>query len=487
MSRTTTPFDLRVEGGRPLRGDIRVPADKSILHRALMLAGIAKPDGPSTIRALLPGDDNLSTAEVMRSLGADINHQRQAGTENRGTPAYDEFVVHGIGLDGDARGLRQSHPGPTPTALECGNSGTTMRLLAGLLAGAGAEVELSGDQSLSRRPMTRVTAPLRAMGATISGEQDEHGKETAPLRLRRSADFIGGHYTSPVASAQIKSALLLAAIGAGQDVCIEEPAPSRDHSERMLRALGYPCVSGTSPTGLPQVDMRLSTASIRTGHSPFELTVPGDISSAAFALVAALITPESDVTVRSVGLNPTRTGLLDVLQEMNAGAVVSDRHEDQGEAVGSIQCRYQTDLRVPQPELRVGDALIPRLIDELVVLAALFSRAHGRVRVSDANELRVKESDRIAEIERLLSGFGRHFLPTADGFVIEGRPAAEPGTDGPILELDVSSDHRVALTGLVLALARPGTTVLRGFDIAAVSYPSVVNDFTALGARLTLC
>ncbi len=526
-------MDLEVLGGSPLQGQLEVPADKSILHRALMLAAIAEPGTSSTIRALLPGEDNLSTAEVMRSLGATIEH-KPGGT---GPIKHDVFVVHGIGINA----LRNNNSGSTPTTLYCGNSGTTMRLLSGLLAGAGVHATLEGDASLTKRPMARVTLPLRNFGATIQGVVRDDGKETAPITIGPQPPgdgFCGGHYESPIASAQVKSALLLAGLTAGRDVTIHEPAPSRDHSERILRALGYACQNGAhgenahhrithtdasetdieAPQSLaasrvarqphgPMAALHMTSTDSCTAHEGFSLSIPGDISSAAFALTAALITPESNVTVMGVGLNPTRSGLLDIFEEMNAGAVVSGWRERQGEATGNIQCKYATALRVPEPELRVGGDIIPRLIDELVVLTALFDRAPGEVIVCDARELRVKESDRISEIERLLSAFGRRIQTEADGFSITGRGrenAARTKAPGatdlhteipkgvatnaivPDIEIDVSSDHRVALTALVLALAYPGKTLLRGFDIAAVSYPSVIEDFRSLGARLTI-
>ncbi len=443
---------LCVEGGAPLKGRVQVPADKSITHRALILAALAR--GDSEVVARDAGLDNHSTAGVLAALGVPIEH------------ASDTWQVEGCG----PRAL------VAPVApLDCGNSGTTMRLLAGVLAGAGVPAVLTGDASLARRPMGRVCRPLRHLGGVIAGEERE-GRERPPLRVD-VGQFGGGEITLEVASAQVKSALLLAGICSGEAVTVREPALTRDHSERMLRAAGVDVQRQILPEG---------GAEVAIGHgatlAPAHWEVPGDFSSAAFLLAAGLLVDGSDVTIADVGVNPTRTGLLEILEEYGASVEVSEWREAGGEPVATLRAQPSI-LRADFPGGRsmvVAGATIPLLIDELVVLAAIAARADGVTIVQDAAELRVKESDRVRETVRLLGAFGIQAEERSDGYLVRGPQTIVPA------RVDVSADHRLALTAAVLALAAPGESVLSGFDVAAVSYPSFVATLEALGARARL-
>ncbi|MEM6533877.1 MAG: 3-phosphoshikimate 1-carboxyvinyltransferase [Myxococcota bacterium] len=442
---------LIIRGGRPLRGEVEVPADKSITHRALMFAGIST--GRSSIRARSPGEDNHATARVMGQLGA------QVGSATEG------WLVDGVGL----KGLRS----PADT-LDCGNSGTTMRLLSGLLAGAHIDAELIGDASLSRRPMGRVANPLRSVGADIEG-QVVQGRELPPLRIRK-AKLEKGEFVMDVASAQVKSALLLAGLTAGAEMEVVEPTPSRDHTERMLRARGADLVVEVSDRGrLIRLDPPLNMQAL-------DVDVPGDFSSAAFLLAAGSLVPGSEIRVRNVGLNPGRTGLLEVLEELRARCVVSGWREVGGEPAGDITASTAelSSRQADDDATVVAGGDIPRLIDELVVLSAVAARADGRLEVFDARELRVKESDRIAETARLLAAFGVKMEEWDDGFAVQGRQEFKPA------EVDVSSDHRIALSAAVIALATEGQSVLEGFDVASVSYASFIDDLRGLGADITV-
>lgn len=441
---------VKITGGRPLQGSLEVPADKSITHRSLMFSALA--EGTTRVVAMHPGEDNFSTATVLRQLGVGIEATSSGWT------------VQGVGLSG----LRAP-----PSPLDCGNSGTTMRLMAGILAGGSVRSTLVGDASLSGRPMGRVCRPLRELGCGIVG-QSEGGGETPPLHIT-PGDFVGGRWTQSVASAQVKSCVLLAGLMGGREVSVVEPSLSRDHTERMLTAMGVP-VRTREVDGGWEISLGANPPAPR---SPGELRVPGDISSAAFWSAAALLVPGSDLTIGRVGLNPSRTGCLDAFSELGFGVEMSPEAEVGGEQVGTLRVRNPGgDL--PREEAVLGGALIPRLIDELVVLGALACGRGGPTVVRDAGELRVKESDRIAETARLLRAFGARVEEFEEGYRVEG------GASLRAAEVDVGSDHRVALTAAVLAAAAPGESVLSGFDIANVSYPSFIRDFRAVGGELVV-
>jgi len=407
-----------------LRGTITVPGDKSISHRAVIFNSIAQ--GNARITNFLTGADCLSTIACMRALGVAIE---QTG---------EEVVVHGRGL----RGLQVP-----PTVLDCGNSGTTIRLLTGLLAGQRFRTVLTGDDSLRRRPQLRVAEPLRRLGARIDGEQ---GGKYAPLVIDGTA-LHGGEIDVTVASAQVKSALLLAGLLADAPLVLTGKLHSRDHTERMLQAMG--------------VDLRVTPERIVLHPPvrpvyPLSLRVPGDPSSAAFWWVAASIHPDADITTAGVCLNPTRTGALDVLRAMGAHIEITNQRAEGEEPVGDVRVRSAA----LQGTTIAGD-VIPRLIDELPVLAVAAAYAHGATLIRDAAELRAKESDRIATVATELGKLGAPVTPNDDGMLIEG------GGELHGAAVDSYGDHRLAMCLAVAALAAEGTTTINDSASVAVSYP----------------
>lgn len=419
--------DLVIQPSRGLRGELTPPGDKSLSHRAVMFSAIA--EGTTEITGFLAGEDTLNTAKAVRSLGIEVE-DRGGGT----------LVVHGRGLDG----LREP-----AGVLDLGNSGTGMRLLAGLLAGQGFFSVLTGDQYLVKRPMKRIADPLRRMGAVIEGR--ENGTR-APLAIRgagRSTRSIA--FESPVASAQVKSAVLLCGLYADGETSVTEPHRSRDHTERMLRSFGV---------DVREEGLRVSLRGRQTLRSQGSLVIPSDISSAAFFLVAASIVPDSDLLVRNVGVNPTRTGILDVLAAMGAEISLQDRREQAGEPVA--------DLRVRARRLRatvVEGALIPRLIDEIPVIAAAAAYAEGTTVIRDAAELRVKESDRIAVMAAELRKMGALVKEHPDGMEVTGTGSLR----GSVCESH--GDHRIAMSLAVAGLTASGTTTVRDADWIDTSFP----------------
>ncbi len=422
----------------PLVGAARVPADKSITHRALLFGAIAH--GVSRVRNFLDGGDCRATLGVVRALGVEVEE-----------PATGEWRLHGRGL----RGLQEPE-----TALDCVNSGTTARLLTGLLAGQSFHSVVVGSPQLRKRPMARVVEPLRQMGADIGGRE---GGRLLPLSIR-GRELAGFDYTLPVASAQVKSALLLAGLYAGGLVIVREPGPSRDHTERMLAAMGAPIVrrgpviTSESPPG---------------PLGPVDLTIPGDFSSAAFLLAAAACTPGSDVTIPGVGVNPTRRGLLDALIEMGADIAMHNWAESGGEPTGDLHVRPAALAGITLS----GD-IIPTLIDELPVFAVIATQAHGQTVVRDAAELRVKETDRIATTVAELRKLGAAIEPTADGFIIEG-PTRLKGA-----RVDSHGDHRLAMALAVAGLLAEGATAVEDADCVSDSFPGFADVLARLGARL---
>lgn len=421
-----------------LRGSIRIPGDKSISHRALMLGALAQ--GTTTIRGLLVGEDPQSTAACFRAMGSQIEDLNS-----------ELVTVQGIGL-----GQLQE----PSDILNAGNSGTTLRLMLGILAShPGRYFAVTGDSSLRSRPMGRVVDPLRQMGSQIWGRQ---GGKLAPLSVQ-GQQLQGIRYQSPVASAQVKSCLLLAGLLAVGETQVQEPALSRDHSERMLRAFGADL----------ETDPDSRTVVIRSGRELVGQTVqvPGDISSAAFWLVAASIVPGSDLILQDVGLNPTRTGILEVLEQMGADITLLNVQEVTGEPMGDIQVR-STDLKATE----IGGAVIPRLIDEIPILAVAAAYAQGTTRIRDAAELRVKESDRLAAIARQLTQMGSAITEYPDGLEIRG------GIQLRGAEVESYADHRIAMSLAIAALAAQGSSFLSGAESASISYP----DFFQMLRALTL-
>ncbi len=434
----------------PLVGSVPVPSDKSIGHRALLFGALC--EGTTHIAGFSHGEDNVSTANALRAMGVTIEE-----------PAPDELVVRGAGLFGLRTPERE---------LDCGNSGTTMRLMCGILSAQRFRATLVGDESLSRRPMMRVAGPLRARGAVIDGRRHptRDGEILAPLvvgPLPEGRQLAPLEYESPVSSAQVKSAVLLSGLYASGPTRFREPTVSRDHTERMLAALGCPLRSVASI-------VELDPAGWDRKMPGFDITIPGDISASAFLLVAAQIVEGSRVTVRGVGVNPTRTGILEIARDMGAGLTAESKGERSGEPVAELHAWH-----APLRAVSVGGETVPRAIDEIPIACALAARARGTTRIRDAEELRHKESDRIATMAKVLRAFGVTCEEKPDGMDIEGR-------EGPLEPADVESrgDHRIAMTAAVLALLARGPSRVRDAACIATSYPKFVATLRALGAEI---
>jgi 3-phosphoshikimate 1-carboxyvinyltransferase len=434
----------------PLVGSVPVPSDKSIGHRALLLGALC--EGDTRIAGFSHGEDNVSTAGCLRAMGVVVDE-----------PTPTDLVVHGVGL----AGLRAPEQD-----LDCGNSGTTMRLLCGALAAQRFRSRLVGDATLSRRPMMRVVGPLRARGALIEGKDHDakRGEVVAPLvvgPLPEGRTLGPLEYESPVASAQVKSAVLLSGLYAHGPTRFREPSVSRDHTERMLSALGCP-VRTVGPL------VELEPGGWARRMPAFEITIPGDLSAAAFLLVAAQIVPGSRLTLRGVGVNPTRTGLLEIARDMGAGLTVAPQGERGGEPVAELHA-WCAPLRAGA----IGGETVARAIDEIPIACALAARASGVTRVRDAAELRHKESDRIATMAGVLRAFGVTCEEMADGLDVEGRAEPlEPAT------VDSRGDHRIAMTAAVLALVARAPCRIDDAACIATSYPKFVATLRALGARV---
>ena len=423
---------LTITPGRPLKGTIRVPGDKSVTHRAIILTALA--EGLSQVTDYCRGEDCLNTMRAFQSLGVRIEE----------TP--EQLTVHGKGM----WGLTEPF-GP----IDCGNSGTGIRLMAGLLAGQDFFTVLTGDESIRRRPMGRVVKPLRAMGATIAGRK---GGELAPLAITGTR-LKGMSYVSPVASAQIKSSLLFAALYADGLTTISEPRLSRDHTERMFAYFGIPFHRDGCTVRIE------GRPSIR--WSGKTVVVPGDLSAAAFFLVGASIVPDSDVTVLSVGMNPTRTGLLDILRQMGAHIEVLNPREEAGEPVADLRVRS-----MPLRGVQIGPEQIPQTIDEFPILCVAAAVADGETVVTGAEELRVKESDRIATMAAELRAMGARIEERPDGMVIQG--LGRKGAHGTLRGATCAShgDHRVAMSVAIGALTAAQPTQIQGTACIETSFPN---------------
>ena len=413
-----------------LKGKISVPGDKSISHRALILGAIAS--GETTIQGLLLGEDPRSTASCFQAMGVEISPLNK-----------EQITIQGIGLENLQEPV---------DVLNAGNSGTTMRLILGILAGqAGKFYTITGDSSLRSRPMSRVVKPLQEMGAQIWGRQSN---SRAPLAIAGQS-LRPLEYHSPIASAQVKSCLLLAGLGVEGRTTVIEPALSRDHSERMLQAFGAKI----------ERDFLAHRATIigPTALTGQNIIVPGDISSAAFWLVAAAIIDGSELVIENVGTNPTRTGILDVLQEMGADIQLENQTIRTGEPVA--------DIRIKSSSLRgceISGAIIPRLIDEIPIIAVAAVFAQGTTIIRDARELRVKESDRLAVMATELTKMGAQVIELPDGLEITGTKTLT-GTD-----VESCGDHRIAMSLAIAAIAAKNQTTIRGADAAMISYPNFV-------------
>ena len=415
-----------------LKGTIRVPGDKSISHRSIIFGSLAK--GETKVYDILRGEDVLSTIQVFRDLGVSIQDDG------------DVIRIQGVGF----QGLQ------TPTApLDMGNSGTSIRLISGVLAGQDFAVAMVGDDSLSKRPMDRVAIPLRQMGVEIAGQGE---RDCPPLHEKGTHQLQPIHYRLPVASAQVKSALIFAALQAEGESTIIEKEKTRDHTEDMIRQFG----------GEIQVDGK--TIRIKGGQEfqGQEVIVPGDISSAAFWLVAGLILPDSVIKIENVGINQTRTGILDVIQEMGGDLTMEDRDE---KAVSASLTVKTSSLK----GIRIDGELIPRLIDELPIIALLATQANGQTVIADAEELRMKETDRIQVVADSLNAMGANVVPTEDGMIITG-PTPLHGAD-----LETFGDHRIGMMAAIAALlVRDGNVVLDRAEAINTSYPSFFEDLETL-------
>lgn len=417
-------------------GSISIPGDKSISHRALMLGAIAQ--GETVIEGLLLGEDPRSTAACFRAMGAkisELNAQR--------------VIVKGVGLGN----LQEP-----ADILDAGNSGTTMRLMLGLLASHPERLfTVTGDNSLRSRPMSRVVKPLEQMGAKIWGRK---GNSLAPLTVQ-GQKLKPTHYHSPIASAQVKSCVLLAGLMVDGKTTVTEPALSRDHSERMLRGFG-----ATLEIDSATNSVTLTGQPILTGQ---QVIVPGDISSAAFWLVAGAIVPDSNLLIKNVGVNPTRTGVLEALEMMSADITRENEREVAGEPVADLRVKY-SQLKACE----IGGDLIPRLIDEIPILAVAAAFAEGTTVIKDAAELRVKESDRLAVMAKELGNMGANIRELADGLEITG------GNQLKGAEVDSYTDHRIAMSLAIAALNAKGKTTIYRAEAASISYPNFVETLTQI-------
>jgi 3-phosphoshikimate 1-carboxyvinyltransferase len=419
-----------------LRGQVNVPGDKSISHRAAMLGAIA--EGTTRIRNFLPANDCLATLDVLRGLGIEIEH------------GQDEVLVHGRSL----HGLREPF-----SPLECGGSGTTMRLMSGLLAGQPFYSVLAANAQLSKRPMDRVAAPLRAMGATILGRE---GGKYPPLSIM-GGSLRGIVYKMPVASAQVKSALLLAGLFAEGLTEVVEPAPSRDHTERMLRAMGANVAANNSVISVESA-ARLDALDVR---------VPGDVSSAAFFIAAAAIVPGSQITIPGVGLNPGRIGVINVLKRMGANLHLHNERLANREPIADIEVKH-CSLRGTQ----ISPEEVPGLIDELPILAVIATQAEGVTEVRGAAELRVKETDRISTTVSELRRLGAKIEALPDGFIVEG-PVRLSGA-----VVNSHGDHRLAMALTIAALVADGETTVDDTTCIADSFPGFEHALADLGVSV---
>ena len=428
-----------IKGGGNLEGIIKVPGDKSISHRALILGSIAK--GETFISGFLYSEDPLSTASCLRNLGVKIPEIKKD----------EPFTIRGIGLEG----LEEPRE-----ILDCGNSGTTMRLLMGLLASKkGKNFILKGDQSLSERPMGRVSKPLKLMGGKLFGRE---GGNKAPITIS-GENLKGCVIGTPVASAQVKSAILLAGLSATGTTSVIEPASSRDHTERMLKAFG--------------ADIKIRgefgrNVVIKSGKELIgqEILIPGDISSASFWMIAASIIPNSNISINNVGLNHTRTGILNIMDSMGCDYEITEEKVIAGEPIGNIQVRTAKRLK----SFIIEGDILPRLIDEIPILAVAACFCEGISEIKDAGELRVKETDRLKVMARQLTKFGAKINEKDDGLIINGN------SNFVGAEVDSETDHRVSMSLAIASVMAKGTSIINRSDVSNVSYPSFWEDLRNL-------
>ena len=434
-----TNYIRTIEGGRSLQGIIKVPGDKSISHRALIIGTIA--EGETNIEGFLHSEDPLSTADCLRKLGANIPEIING----------ESFTIKGIGIDGFKE---------PKEILNCGNSGTTMRLLMGLLAGQGGRnFILTGDNSLNERPMGRVSKPLSLMGGRIFGR--EKGKK-APISIAGNK-LKGCLIGTPVASAQVKSAILLAGLNASGTTSVIEPASSRDHTERMLKAFG----ADINVRGELGRNIVIKSGKNLMGQN---VLIPGDISSAAFWMIAASIVPNSEVVIKNVGLNPTRTGILNIMEEMGCNYEIVKKSTIAGEPIGSISVKTAKGLK----PFKIQGDILPKLIDEIPILTVAACFCNGVSEIKDAKELRVKETDRLKVMARQLKKFGANILEKEDGLIITGDSKFNSA------EVDSETDHRVSMSLAIASLLAKGSSKISRAEASKVSYPTFWDDLEKL-------
>ncbi len=417
---------------KDLKGRIRVPGDKSVSHRSIIFGSLAK--GVTTVHDILRGEDVLSTMQVFRDLGVQIEDDGNL------------VKIHGVGFEGLQAPKNK---------LDMGNSGTSIRLISGVLAGQDFEAEMFGDDSLSKRPMDRVTIPLRQMGVEIAGRTE---RDLPPLKMKGSRELQPIHYQLPVASAQVKSALIFAALQAQGESIIIEKEITRNHTEDMIAQFGG------------QIEVKGKEIRIQGGQefTAQEVTVPGDISSAAFWLVAGLIVPDSKIVLENVGINETRTGILEVIEAMGGRMTLSDVDPVAKSATITVET---SDLKGTE----IGGEIIPRLIDELPIIALLATQAQGRTVIRDAEELKVKETDRIQVVADALNSMGAAITPTEDGMIIEGKTPLHGA------QVNTFGDHRIGMmTAIAALLAQSGQVELERSEAIKTSYPSFFNDLEGL-------
>lgn len=423
---------MLLKQAKKLNGELTVPGDKSISHRAVMFGSLAK--GTTRVTHFLQGADCLSTIACFRSLGIEIENSKE------------EILIHGKGLHGLC----------APSGiLNTGNSGTTTRLISGILAAQNFNSTLTGDASICQRPMKRIISPLSMMGARITST---NGNDCAPLYIE-GTKLTGIHYDSPVASAQVKSSILLAGLYAEGSTSVTEPFLSRNHTELMLRAFGG------------NVTSRETTASITPNPElrAIEIHVPGDISSAAYFIAAGLIVPNSEILIRNVGINPTRDGILKAALSMGGKISILNERTDGGETTADLLVQSS-----PLHGITIEGSIIPTLIDEIPVIAVMAAAAEGITTIKDAAELKVKESDRIAIVTENLSRMGCDVTPTEDGMIIHGGKPLHGA------HLDSCLDHRIAMSFAVAALIAEGRTFMKDAECVNISYPSFYSDLEGL-------
>ncbi|MCL4456786.1 MAG: 3-phosphoshikimate 1-carboxyvinyltransferase [Nitrospirae bacterium] len=420
-----------------LKGEITPPPDKSISHRAVMLASIA--EGKSIVRNFLRAEDPMSTMNAFRSMGIEI--EKKAGNE---------LIINGKGL----HGLKEPFE-----VINCGNSGTTVRLISGILSGNPFFSVLTGDDSLKQRPMARVINPLKEMGAGISAR---NGDKYLPMAIKgRRLKAID--YKMPVASAQVKSCLILAGLYADGTTTITELQKSRDHTERMLKSMG-------ADIEIDSLVIKVKGCSGKKELNPIDVTVPSDFSSAAFFIAAALIIPNSEISIKNVGINPTRTGLLDVLKKMGADIEIENIRDVSGEPVADIHCKTAGNLKA----VKISGDIMPSLIDEFPILCVLATQAEGVTEIRGAEELRVKESDRIKAMASELKKIGVELEEYPDGISIKGKASMK----GDIVES--YHDHRIAMSLAIAALAAQGTTTINNSSCVDISFPEFFEELKKL-------